>query len=67
MKEKRSWSEKPIPSLIISIIGLLFIVFALANLLGLVKEPIKNTSSIFGIVFGLILMYPIFKKKQKKN
>jgi|SaaInlStandDraft_1057018.scaffolds.fasta_scaffold23947_3 membrane associated rhomboid family serine protease len=67
MKEKRSWSEKPIPSLIISIIGLLFIIFALANLLGLVKEPIKNTSSIFGIVFGLILMYPIFKKKKKKN
>ena len=67
MKEKRSWSEKPIPSLIISIIGLLFIIFALANLLGLVKEPIKNTSSLFGIVFGLILMYPIFKKKQKKN
>lgn len=64
MEEKRKWSEKPIPSLIISIIGLLFIIFALANLLGLVKEPIKNTSSIFGIVFGLILMYPIFKKKR---
>ncbi len=67
MKEKRSWSEKPIPNLIISIIGLLFIIFALANLLGLVKEQIKNTSSIFGIIFGLILMYPVFKKKKKKN
>ncbi len=67
MKEKRSWSEKPIPSLIISIIGLLFIIFALVNLLGFVKKPIENTSSIFGIVLGLILIYPIFKKKQKKN
>ena len=67
MKEKQSWSEKPIPSLIISLVGLLFIVFALANLLGLVKDPIENTSSLIGIVFGLVLMYPIFKKKQKKN
>jgi membrane associated rhomboid family serine protease len=67
MKEKQSWSEKPIISLILSLIGLIFIVFALANLLGFVKDPIENTSSTFGILFGLILMYPIFKKKQKKN
>ena len=67
MNEKQSWSEKPIPSLMISIIGLIFIVFALVNLLGFIDNPIKNTSSIFGLILGFILMYPIFKKKQKKN
>ncbi|MCK8481676.1 hypothetical protein [Psychroserpens algicola] len=67
MKEKQSWSEKPIPNLIISIIGIIFIAFALANLLGFVKDPIENTSSIIGIAFGLILMYPMFKKKTKNN
>lgn len=67
MENKKHWTQKPIPSLIISIIGLIFIVFALANLLGLVDRPIENTKSIGGIIMGLILMYPIFKKKQKKN
>jgi membrane associated rhomboid family serine protease len=63
MENKKHWTQKPIPSLIISIIGLLFIVFALANLLGLVDRPIENTKSFGGIIIGLILMYPIFKKK----
>lgn len=67
MENKKHWTQKPIPSLIISLIGLTFIVFALANLLGLVDRPIENTKSIGGIIMGLILMYPIFKKKQKKN
>ncbi|ALM20551.1 hypothetical protein AAT17_04525 [Nonlabens sp. MIC269] len=67
MKEKRSWSEKPIPSLIISIFGLLMIFFSIASLLGLPRIQMNNTTSAIGIIFGLILMYPVFKKKKKKN
>ncbi|WP_040282116.1 hypothetical protein [Psychroserpens damuponensis] len=65
MKDKQRWSEKPIPSFIIAIIGLLFIVFALVNLLGFIEQPMQNTSSILGLILGVILMYPIFKTKQK--
>lgn len=67
MSKKQSWSERPIPNLIISIIGLLFVSFALANLFGLVKNPIEDTSSFIGLVWGILLMYPIFKKKKKSN
>lgn len=67
MKDKQRWSEKPIPSLFIAIIGLVFIVFAVVNLMGLVPDPIENTTSIFGIALGVILIYPIFKNRQKKN
>lgn len=65
MEKKKHWTEKPIPSLIISILGIGMIFFALINLLGLVDDPIEKSSSIGGIIFGLILMYPIFKSKKK--
>ena len=65
MREKKNFTEKPIISLIISILGLIFICFAVANLLGLVDKPIGNTKSIGGIIMGLILMYPLLKKKKK--
>jgi uncharacterized membrane protein len=66
MAEKKNFTERPIVSLIISIIGVLFIAFALANLFGLVDKPMENTKIIGGIILGIILMYPIFKKKTKK-
>lgn len=67
MAEKKHFTERPIISLIISILGLIFIAVALANIFGLVDKPMESTKSIGGIIIGLILMYPIFKKKQKKN
>lgn len=64
MKNKKHFTERPIISLIISLVGLIFIVFAFANLLGLVDKPMENTKSIGGIIIGLILMYPLLKKKK---
>ena len=67
MSENRHWTNKPIPSLIISILGIGMLFFALLNLFELVDDPIEKSSSIGGIILGLVLMYPIFKSKKNKN
>ena len=56
------FTENKTGILITAIIGFIFVVVGLLSLTGFVGDSSSKTQSIFGVLFGLFLIYPLFKK-----
>jgi|TARA_R110000744_G_scaffold66630_1_gene136217 uncharacterized membrane protein len=56
------FTENKTGILITALIGFIFIVVGLLSLIGFVGDSSSKTRAIFGVLFGLFLIYPLFKK-----
>jgi len=56
------FTEKKTGILITALIGFIFVVVGLLSLIGFIEDSSSKTQAIFGVLFGLFLIYPLFKK-----